>query len=69
MAAGNDARHLVAIVSGEWIRVERAATGACRLPVLPEKDTWPDLANLVALAGDTRAHVAAPTNRWRRIRP
>jgi hypothetical protein len=63
MAASSEVRHLVAIVGGKWIRVERAASGECRLPALPETDTWADLADLIALADDPAARIAAPVNR------
>jgi aminoglycoside phosphotransferase (APT) family kinase protein len=63
MAAGNEALDTVAVIAGERLRVERAVTGECRLPVLGRGDDWRSPAELVALTGDACAHIAAPVNR------
>jgi len=58
-----DSRDLVAIVCGDRVRVERDAAGRFRLPSLPDTDGWANPADLVTLAADPSAVIAAPATR------
>jgi hypothetical protein len=58
-----DSRDLIAIVCGDRIRVERDAAGRFRLPNLPDTDGWANPADLVTLAADPSAVIAAPAIR------
>ena len=58
-----DSRDSVAIVCGDRVRVERDAAGRFRLPNLPDTDGWANPADLVTLAADPSAVIAAPATR------
>ena len=68
-AAGPDvsgpdgSRDVVAVVCGNQVRVERDATDSLKLPAMADRDGWVDPPDLVALAGDPSAAIAAPATR------